>query len=241
MYDLARISQSEMAECGNALKGLGSGAGSMEETANKIVRYLYDNMTDAQTGDNACALIRFYKTHSFGQLDAGLQEFAQGILGRAPDSPDMKCLTMLATAGENPAWNSRANSAGHRAIPLASAEFVEQIPMIAQLISQFGIEMGSVLNPDPSVIVDLERRSYNAFYIADAVGSPYIPAQDEFVIPYGVKSVVGFGGVLSSGELFAVIMFSKVSIPRETAESFRGLAASVKEAVQPYVGGAVFA
>ena len=183
MYDLAKFGQSEMAECGNALKGLGSGAGSMEETANKIVRYLYDNMTDPQTGGNACALVRFYKTHSFGQLDSGLREFAQGILGRAPESPDMKCLTMLATAGENPAWNSRANSAGHKAIPLASAEFVEQIPMIAQLISQFGIEMGSVLSPDPSVIVDLERRSYNCFYIADAVGSPYIPAQDEFVVP----------------------------------------------------------
>ncbi len=53
--------------------------------------------------------------------------------------------------------------------------------------------------------------------------------------------MLGFGGVLSSGELFAVIMFSKVSIPRETAESFRGLAPSAKEAVQPFVGGAVFA
>ena len=102
MYDLARIGQSDITECGNALKGLGSGAVSMEETANKIVRYLYDNMTDAQTGGNACALVRFYKTHSFGQLDAGLQEFAQGILGKVPESPDMKCLTMLATAGENP-------------------------------------------------------------------------------------------------------------------------------------------
>ncbi len=153
----------------------------------------------------------------------------------------MKRQTMLATAGENPAWNSRANSDGHRAIPLASAEFVGQIPMIAQLISQFGIEMGSVLSPDPSVIGDLERRSYNTFYIADAVGSPYIPAQDEFVVPYGVKSVLGFGGVLSSGELFVVVLFSKVSIPRETADAFRDLAASAKEAVQHFVGGAVFA
>ncbi len=213
----------------------------MEETANNIVRYLYDNMEDAQAGGNACALVRFYKTHPFGQLDAGLQAFAQGILGKAPDSPDMKCLTMLATAGENPDWNSRANSNGHKAIPLASAEFVSQIPMIAQLISQFGIEMGSVLSPDPSVIGDLERRSYNTFYIADAVGSPYIPAQDEFVVPYGVKSVLGFGGVLSSGELFVVVLFSKVSIPRETADAFRDLAASAKEAVQLFVGGAVFA
>jgi len=50
-----------------------------------------------------------------------------------------------------------------------------------------------------------------------------------------------FGGILSSGELFAVITFSKVFIPRETAESFRELAPNVKEADQPFVGGAVFA
>jgi len=240
MYDLARFTQSEISECGNALRALGSGAASMEETANKIVRYLYDNLVDAQ-GSKACALIRFYKTHAFDQLEPSLQEFAQGILGRAPDSPDMKCLTMLATIGENPDWNSRANSNGHKAIPLASADFVGQIPMIAQLISQFGIEMGSVLKPDPNVIVDLEKKTYNTFYIAEAVGSPYIPAQDDFVVPFGVKSVLGFGGVLSNGELFVVIMFSKVPIPRETAENVRELGPSAKRAVEPFVAGAVFA
>jgi hypothetical protein len=36
-------------------------------------------------------------------------------------------------------------------------------------------------------------------------------------------------------------MFSKVSIPASTASSFRDLSANVKEAVEPFVGGAVFA
>ena len=101
--------------------------------------------------------------------------------------------------------------------------------------------MGSVLRPDPSVILDLEKKTYNTFYIADAVGSPYIPAQDDFVVPFGVKSVLGFGGVLSNGELFVVIMFSKVPIPRETAENVRDLGPSAKVAVEPFVAGAVFA
>jgi hypothetical protein len=124
---------------------------------------------------------------------------------------------------------------------LASADFVAGIPMIAQLVSQFGIEMGSVISPDPNVIGDLARQTFNTFHIANAVDSPYIPAQDDFVKPYGVKSVLGFGGVLSSGELFVVIMFSKVSIPASTASTFRDLSANVKEAVEPFVGGAVFA
>ena len=91
------------------------------------------------------------------------------------------------------------------------------------------------------MIAQLVSQTFNTFHIAHAVDSPYIPAQDDFVKPYGVKSVLGFGGVLSSGELFVVIMFSKVSISASTASSFHDLSANVKEAVEPFVGGAVFA
>ena len=73
------------------------------------------------------------------------------------------------------------------------------------------------------------------------MGSPYIPAQDDFVIPNGIKSVLGFGGVLSSGKLFVVIMFSKTSIPADLANKFSSVGASVKEAVEPFVGNKVFA
>ena len=241
MYDLTRFTQSEATECGDALRGLGSGAGNMEAAANNIVQHLYNNVTDSETNGKGCALVRFYKTHPYGQLASGLQEFASGVMGGAPESQDMKCLTMMATAGEHADWNSRSTSNGHRAIPLASADFVGGIPMIAQLVSQFGIEMGSVISPDPNVIGDLARQTFNTFHIANAVDSPNIPAQDDFVKPYGVKSVLGFGGVISSGELLVVITFSKVSIPAATAFSFRELSANVKEAVEPFVGGAVFA
>ena len=241
MHDLTRFTQSEATECGNALRALGSAASSMETAANNIVQHLYNNVINSETTEKACALIRFYKTHPYGQLAYGLQEFASGIMGGAPESQDMKCLTMMATAGEHADWNSRPTSSGHRAITLASADFVGGIPMIAQLVSQFGIEMGSVISPEPNVIGDLARQTFNTFHIADAVDSPCIPAQDDFVKPYGVKWVLGFRGVLSSGELFMVIMFSKVSIPASTASSFRDLSANVKEAVEPFVGEAVFA
>ena len=241
MHDLTRFTQSEATECGNALRALGSAASSMETAANNIVQHLYNNVINSETTEKACALIRFYKTHPYGQLAYGRQEFAIDIMGGAPESQDMKCLSMMATAGEHADWNSRSTSSGHRAIPLASADFVGGIPMIAQLVSQFGIDMGSVISPEPNVIGDLARQTFNTFHIADAVDSPYIPAQDDFVKSYGVKSVLGFGGVLSSGELFVVIMFSKVSIPASTASSFRDLSANVKEAVEPFVGGAVFA
>ena len=241
MYDFAKFSETELKDCGTTITTLGSGASSMEDAANRIVKTLYDNITDSATGQNANALVRFYKTHPYSQLDAGLQEFAQGILGSNAPSSDLRCLTLLDTIGDEEQWNSRTRSAGHQAIPLASAEMVSGIPMIARLLSQFGIDVGSVMHPDAGRIGDLSSKTFDTFYVPEAVGSPYIPFQDDFVIRYGIKSVLGFGGVLSSGELFVVIMFSKASIPGETANGFRNLAPSVKDAVEPFVGNKVFA
>ena len=58
--------------------------------------------------------------------------------------------------------------------------------------------------------------------------------------PHKVRSVVGFGGILTTGDLYAVILFSKVTIPRATAQLFKPLALRVKEGVQPLTS-AIFA
>jgi hypothetical protein len=213
----------------------------MEETANGIVRYLYEELGDQQTGERACALVRFYKTHAFGELPPELRDFARGILGGNAPPPTTKCLTLLATTGERPEWNTRHTSVGHQAIPLPSPELVARLPMIAQLINQFGIEVQTLLAADPARMVDLTQQTFNVFYVPDAVGSPNIPAQAEFVIPSGIQSVLGFGGVLPSNNLFAIILFSKVPISRETAEMFKPLALNVKVAVLPFDDATIFA
>jgi hypothetical protein len=79
------------------------------------------------------------------------------------------------------------------------------------------------------------------FYVSEATGSPYIPAQKEFVEPYGVRSVVGFGGLLPEGDLFAVILFARVLIPRDTAEMFKPLALAAKLSVLSFAKGPIFA
>lgn len=240
MFDLANFSDADALSCGDALASLGAGASSMEEAADRIVNYLYDNLADARQ-TKSCALVRFYKTHPYGQLDPGLQGFAQQILGHPPESADMRCLTLLATRGERAEWNLRANSAGHKAIPLPSEDFVSRIPMISRLVSMLGLDVSAVIKPDPGLIADLEQRTYNAFHVPEAVGSPYIPAQKDFVLPFGVRSVLGFGGVLGTGDLYAVIVFAKVHVPREVADRAKSLAKKVKDAVQPFAEARVFA
>ena len=146
----------------------------MEDAANKIVNYLYDNIADS-SGGKANALVRFYKTHPYGQLDLGLQGFAQGILGSAP-SDDTNCLTMLATMGDKHDWKSRSKSNGHRAIPLASTDMAAGIPMISRLLTQFGLDVGTVMRPDPMLIGDLSDKDLQHLLCPRGIGQPLHPS-----------------------------------------------------------------
>ena len=238
-YKLASLTLSEMTECGATLRRLGRDAASMEAAAGEVVRWLYENLLDAK-GERACAMVRFYKTHELGDLPAELAAFARETSG-AELPAETRCLTLVATAGDEPDWNDRTRSRGHRAIPLMSDEAVRQLPMILQLVQQLGLDVADVVAPDARLMVDGTQRSFNVFYVPDAVDSPSIPAQDEFVKKYGIASVLGFGGLLPAADLFAVILFSRESIPPATAELFKPLALSAKMAVLPTTGGPVFA
>ena len=78
MYDLQKMTLRDMSECGLALRHLGKGANSMEDVSNEIIHYLYKNLIDKQSGDKSCVLIRFFKTHPYGELTPELQEYARG-------------------------------------------------------------------------------------------------------------------------------------------------------------------
>lgn len=233
MYQLTPSGLRGMTQLGAELREMGRGARSMEEVANRVVWHLYENVVDASQ-QPACVLVRFFKTHPFGELDRSLQQFAANLLGGKPASPTMQCLVLLATAGMRPEWNDRRLSQGHQAIPLPDEHAVASIPMIARLIRQFGVDVAAVVNPDPALLVDTGLTTFNVFHVPDAVGSPYVPAQQEFVVPCGVRSVLGFGGSFPSGGLFAVILFSRVPIDRATAEQFKTIALAVKLAVVPF-------
>lgn len=240
-YDLHGIDSAAIAELGVALRRLCPGAKSMEEAAGAMVRYLREHLLDSRTSEKNAALVRFFKTHRFGDLEPGLQEFARGAAANSPAlRADTRCLTLLATAGARPEWNHRSSSARHKAIPLVTEEAVRAAPMVTQLIQQMGLDIAQVVDTRNNLVLDLEHQNYNVFHVAEAEGSAFVPAQD-FVRAYGVRSVLGFGGLFPSGELFAVIMFSRVYISRETAEMFRTLALSVKLALLPFVRGQIFA
>ncbi len=239
MYDLNNFALSDMTRCGIELRRMGYGARSVEETAQKIATFFYDSLRIG-ADDRACALVRFYVTALYSDLEPELQEFADKVVG-GQGSPGMKCLTLMGTAGDVSEWNSRKLSVGHKAIPLQSEASIAKSPMINALINQLGIPVPSLLENDQAIMLDEHQHSFNVFHVPRAEGSPYIPAQKEFVIPHRVKSVLGFGGMLPTGEMFAIVLFSKLDIPRERAELFNTLALNAKLAILPFAGKQLFA
>lgn len=240
-YDLRSFALSDMSRCGVALRKIGGQARSMEEVANRIVNHFRTELVDGSVGVRCCPLVRSYITQRYDALDEDQQGFASVALEGNSPTDGMRFLALLATAGEEPAWNSRQQSAGHRVIPLASREIVARTPMIASLLAQFGVDIGALLAPEPLLLAEAEQKTYNVFYVPEALGSPSIPAQQQFVVPYRIRSVLGFGGVLPTGDLFAVILFSRVPIGSETAALFKTLALNVKLAILPFVDTRIFA
>ena len=103
--------------------------------------------------------------------------------------------------------------------------------MIAGLMQDLGVDLEAVISGAESPQRPADARTYDVFHVEQALGSPVIPAQDEFVIPYAIRSVVGFGGVLRSGELFAVVLFSRAPIPAASANRFRTIALDIRSAL----------
>jgi len=232
-YDLTTFGLGEMLKCSPRLRETATGAATFELAAQRVCRFLYDELRSPE-GERQCALVRCYKTNEFGSLDPELQSFVRTVMGFRQPWPEMKCLTLMSTVGQTAAWNSRHNSRGHKAIPLPSPEIIEKAPMISQLIKEFGLEVSSVIEPSAEVVRELAGKRHGVFHVENALGSPYIPAQEDFVVRFGIQSVLGFGGLLVNGDLFAVILFTTVHVSEATADRFRTLALDVKSGLSRY-------
>jgi len=175
-----------------------------------------------------------YLRHILTKTWTQLKRFAVDALGHEPEVASTKCLTLLATAGVKDGWNSRLLSKHHKTIPLPSGEMVRAFPMISNLVSQLGLEVTEFLNPSPSMMLDIDQRTYNVFHVGDAVGSDFLVDWESFVVTMGIKSTVGFGGMLPSGNLFAVIVFCAVHVAAVIASMFRAISLSAKLALLPF-------
>lgn len=245
VFDLEHLTSADTAAIERDLRTLGSGAKYRQAVAERIVSYFYEGFrvpadggddSAPNAGEPACVLVRCFQTCPYARLPLEYQYAADDMFANVVSRPDMRCLALLATRGTKLVWNEVATSINHQSIPLPSVEVVKRAPMIARLLEQIGVSLERVVMPpdSPGFLVDQASGSFNVFHIERALGSPFIPAQAEFVEPYDVQSVLGIGGLLSDGELFAVLLFTRVPVSRQVAELFLSLADSVKSALLPF-------
>jgi PAS domain S-box-containing protein len=213
----------------------------MESAARNVVRLLFRELGDNQNR-TACVLVRLFVTRPLDKLPEPLRRQALDRLG-GPDGQGglaLPCLTLLASTGIETAWNDRRDSVDHEVIPIAGPGALGRAPIIARLIDQLGLEVDVLGRPDHHTIDEIEPHSYPIFHIEDAEGSPFLPAQEGFVRPYGVRSVLSFGGVLPGASLYAVLLFCRIPVSAQVAGLFRPLSLCVKLALLPFAQGPIF-
>ena len=218
-----------------ALEQLGSNCVSTEEVALSALNYLYSQLS-LESEKHPCVLMRFFRTMSYTELTPALQDRVKQMLKGEPRGRT-NCLTLLASRGDLPEWNHRFESHGHQVIPLVSAQMIAEAPMIAQLVKRLGIDVPRVVNPSPSLFLNPKEKRYNVMYVPHALNSEVIVAQGEFVVPYNIHSVVGFGSLLPTGDMLAVIMFMREFVSEHTAHRFTLLASALETAVNKIRSG----
>lgn len=239
--DLTQFELAEMLRCSLGLRRAAADAPTLEDAASRMNTFLYDTLRSSTGGERQLVMSRFYKTHPYAALEPPQRTFADALLAGAEPDPGLLCLCLVASTGEEAQWNDRRQSRGHIAIPLTSADYIDQAPMISAMIRQLGFDPAQLVNPQRADLANLAGKTYGVFHVEHAAGSPHIPAQEDFVERYGVKSVVGFGGALPTGDVFAGILFSRVHVTARAADRFRGVALDAKSMLFPYDDSATWA
>jgi hypothetical protein len=206
---------------------------SLHEAAQRCVGIIYEALQDS------LALIRLYATVPFKQLPTPDRAFALNLAmaNRAADLLDEETLvlSLLGTRGDVADWNDRYHSKNHLGIPLLTSNFVEAIPMVAQLMQDLRIGLGWLDSKDTNIVVKTLGTVAGVFYVeeaatsVDAKGRKIVPAQD-FVKAYDIHTVFGLGGSYLNSTCIVLILFTRERLERSEAERFMPLVNSIKSA-----------
>jgi hypothetical protein len=196
------------------------GCGSLEEAAQRCATMLYDQFRES------LILARFYAVLPFGKLPLETRRFASEVAtsrgAKESLEEETRVLTLLGTRGDVSSWNDRRTSRGHQAIPLVSAAFVEEIPMVSRMLKELGFPLEWVTDTSKAISTDTFGTIGGFFYVEDAEtavdqsGRKIISAQD-FVTRYNVKTVFGTAGMYFRPRmLMTVIAFCRDTLDRST-------------------------
>jgi hypothetical protein len=202
---------------------------------------IWTDVVDASLG-SALILARVFAVVPAAALPTPDLAFARAVAAQAGHAleQDAPVLALMATRGVCPAWNDRQGSRDHRAVPLASPDYVASMPMVSWLLGELRAELRP--RHDGHAIWVSGTGTTATFYVfdartsVDARGRLTIPAR-EFVREHDVRTVLGVGGTVRGGMLFTMILFARQHVTRSVADRLVPVAADFASLVQDAVSG----
>jgi hypothetical protein len=249
---MSKISETTLSSLSTFRSKMGEsieGCAYLEEAAQKFTDAIYEEFKDS------IVLVRLFAAIPFGDLPASNQAFVTDLAASAGISHLVEdqtlVLSLLGTRGERTTWNSRHNSQGHVGIPLASADFIEAIPMMSRLLKELGLNLDWIDSGDTEIVAKTIGTMAGVFYVPDARtavdhrGRKIIAAQN-FVAEYDVRTVFGLGGSYlyagGSSTFLTNIVFTRETLEKRQVERFIPLVNEFKTATAGLdASGKVFA
>jgi hypothetical protein len=224
MAQIATLSSNQVFEQFRGVSGRVKRSTSLQRAAQIAADALWETFAES------LVLVRLFGVLAYDKLPPVEREFvdklarAKGLSAEVGASTPILCL--LGTRGVEREWNDRKGSKGHLAIPLASAAFIQSVPMISRMLFELGVNL-ALDNPSDKTIVTrvLSGGLGGLFYVEDAAattdkaGRKVIAAQD-FVRKHQVRTVFGVAGQYAGSLSIAALFFTKDNLPREIASQF---------------------
>jgi hypothetical protein len=180
---------------------------SFEVAAQTLVETLYETFTDEE-GQSMFALVRVFRLCKVEELPPEQKQ--------AP-SEDSHFLCLMGTKGDEDAWSNRLKSVGHRVIPPKAFD----TPMLKAVFEQINLPRISEINSNSEQgFLQQTIMTNRYFHVETALNSPYIVAQEEFVKPYKIASVIGVGSIFPSRAFMFCLAFSKKPIDSANAQKY---------------------
>jgi hypothetical protein len=178
-----------------------------ETLSQKLMHNVYDDFCNEQ-GQRIFILTRIFRLCKYLELPPEAHSEIDSSSGKF-------WLALCGTVGDEPAWNNRHQSQGHRIIPGGAF----QTPMLKAVFEQMALEK-TLQEGESGIKLEDYNIAERFFHVETAPGSPYIVAQEDFVNRYGVHSVIGIGSPFISGSFYFALFFARATITRPQAELF---------------------
>jgi hypothetical protein len=209
-------------ELGNRLNDVADEQHSQEDACQVVTEMLY------KTFKPEIALARIYRLAPVDWLPGNLQD----SLARRDDT----ALVLMGTYGVEDAWRSRHQSRNHQVVSLKRVAAEREVPMMVETLEQLGLDLGILYETGDLMQATVNPQGIGTpVYIPNVVGSEFVPDQKQFVEPYSVQSLIGFGGLFRDFDdglsLYFVVVFTRVPIDENELAGFLQL--------QPWVGTSV--